>query len=51
MSWEKEISEIEKRGAMSDSMGGADKIKLQHQHGKFTVRERIELLTDKQSFH
>ena len=51
MSWEKEISEIEKRGAMSDSMGGADKIKLQHQHGKFTVRERIELLTDKESFH
>ena len=51
MNWKKGISEIEKRGAMSNSMGGADKIKLQHQHGKFTVRERIELLTDKESFH
>ena len=51
MNWKKEISEIERREAMSESMGGADKIKLQHEHGKLTVRERIELLTDTGSFH
>ena len=51
MNWEKEISEIENRAAMSESMGGAEKVKLQHKHGKLTVRERIELLTDKGSFH
>src|SRR5262245_34865942 len=30
--------------------GGADKIEKQHQQGKLTVRERIELLLDRNSF-
>jgi propionyl-CoA carboxylase beta chain len=30
--------------------GGEDKIKLQHQKGKLTARERIQLLVDQNSF-
>src|SRR3982751_3912630 len=32
-------------------MGGVDKVKRQHDHGRLTVRERIDRLTDKGSFH
>ena len=32
-------------------MGGVDKVKRQHDQGRLTVRERIERLTDKGSFH
>lgn len=32
-------------------MGGVDKVKRQHDQGRLTVRERIEGLTDKGSFH
>jgi acetyl-CoA carboxylase carboxyltransferase component len=32
-------------------MGGADKVKRQHDSGRLTVRERIESLIDPQSFH
>ena len=32
-------------------MGGADKVKRQHDQGRLTVRERIDRLIDKGSFH
>lgn len=32
-------------------MGGVDKVKRQHDQGRLTVRERIDGLTDKGSFH
>ena len=32
-------------------MGGADKVKRQHEAGRLTVRERIDRLVDDQSFH
>lgn len=32
-------------------MGGVDKVKRQHDQGRLTVRERIDKLTDKGSFH
>lgn len=32
-------------------MGGVDKVKRQHDQGRLTVRERIDRLTDKGSFH
>ncbi len=51
MSWEKEIEELRRREALAQKMGGADKVKRQHDGGKLTVRERVERLLDPGSFH
>lgn len=51
MSWEAEIAELRRREEMARQMGGADKIKRQHDGGKLTVRERIDQLLDPGSFH
>lgn len=51
MSWEAEIAELRRREEMARQMGGADKIKRQHDGGKLTVRERIDRLLDPGSFH
>lgn len=50
MSWTKELNELEARKTFSLGMGGAEKIKRQHDAGKLTVRERIEKLVDADSF-
>ena len=51
MSWQPEVDELRRREELARRMGGADKIKRQHDGGKLTVRERIERLLDKDSFH
>jgi acetyl-CoA carboxylase carboxyltransferase component len=51
MSWEKEIEELRRREELAKRMGGPDKVKRQHDGGKLTVRERVERLLDKDSFH
>jgi acetyl-CoA carboxylase carboxyltransferase component len=51
MTWEPEIEELRRREALARRMGGADKVKRQHDGGKLTVRERIDGLLDKGSFH
>src|ERR1700742_3601961 len=51
MSWQKEVDELRRREEMARRMGGPDKIKRQRDGGKLTVRERIEQLLDKDSFH
>src|SRR5689334_4013323 len=51
MSWEPEIEELRRREALARRMGGPDKVKRQHDGGKLTVRERIDGLVDKGSFH
>jgi len=51
MTWEPEIEELRRREEFAKRMGGADKIKRQHDGGKLTVRERIDQLLDKGSFH
>lgn len=51
MSWKSELEELKKRKALALKMGGADKVKRQHDTGKLTVRERIEKLLDVGSFH
>ena len=51
MSWQKEVDELRHREEMARRMGGPDKIKRQHDGGKLTVRERIDRLLDKDSFH
>src|SRR5579859_6648921 len=44
------VSELTRRRAKNLAMGGEEKIKKQHQRGKLTVRERIDLLFDKGTF-
>ena len=51
MSWQPEIDEIRRREQLAKQMGGAENIKRQHDGGKLTVRERIDRLLDKGSFH
>jgi acetyl-CoA carboxylase carboxyltransferase component len=51
MSWTPELDELARRTAMARQMGGADKVKRQHDAGRLTVRERIDQLVDGHSFH
>ena len=51
MSWQPELDELAQRTAFAKQMGGADKVKRQHDGGRLTVRERIEKLADAGSFH
>ncbi len=51
MGWKDDIEELRRREALAWEMGGADKVKRQHDGGKLTVRERIDRLLDPGSFH
>jgi acetyl-CoA carboxylase carboxyltransferase component len=51
MNWKPELDELKRREAFAREMGGADKVKRQHDGGRLTVRERIALLVDPGSFH
>jgi len=51
MSWESDIEELRRREALARQMGGPVKVKRQHDAGRLTVRERIDLLLDPGSFH
>ena len=46
MSWDREIAELRRREELARRMGGADKVRRQHEAGKLTVRERIDKLLD-----
>ena len=50
MVWQPEIDELNKRKKFAEQMGGQTGIEVQHKRGKLTIRERIDLLTDKGSF-
>jgi len=50
MAWEQAIEEIEYRKALAREMGGPERIKRQHQGGRYTIRERIDKLVDAGSF-
>ena len=51
MSWKKEVEIIKLRKSLALRLGGAEKIKRQHNAGRLTVRERITYLLDKDSFN
>ena len=51
VSWEADIEELRRREALARQMGGAEKVKRQHDAGRLTVRERIDALLDQDSFH
>ena len=50
MSWKPEVDELEKRRVLALAMGGEEAIQKQHDRGRLTVRERIALLADADSF-
>ncbi|HJO11135.1 MAG: carboxyl transferase domain-containing protein [Gammaproteobacteria bacterium] len=51
MSWKDEIEELRRREELAHRMGGSERIQRQHDNGRLTVRERIDLLLDTESFH
>jgi acetyl-CoA carboxylase carboxyltransferase component len=51
MSWQPELDELRERERLAREMGGAERVKRQHDSGKLTVRERIDALVDRASFH
>ncbi len=51
MTWQPELDELRAREAFAKQMGGADKVKRQHDGGRLTVRERIDALLDQDTFH
>ena len=50
MPFEKELAELQQRREKALQMGGPKKIKIQHDHGKYSVRERIPRLLDPDTF-
>ena len=50
LGWEPELEELRERQRIARQMGGPERIKRQHDAGKFTVRERIDRLIDPGSF-
>ena len=51
MSWQPELDELRERERRARELGGAERVKRQHDAGKLTVRERIDALVDRASFH
>ena len=50
MSWQKEIDELNKRKNLAQELGGKEKVERQHKANRNTIRERINLFFDKDSF-
>lgn len=48
--WEPEVAELRRRRALTEWMGGPEKVARQHGAGRLTVRERIAALVDQGSF-
>ena len=50
MPFDKELEDLNNRRTKARQMGGPEKIKKQHDQGKLTARERIDVLLDSDSF-
>ncbi|HEY8827912.1 MAG TPA: carboxyl transferase domain-containing protein [Jatrophihabitantaceae bacterium] len=50
MEWQKELDELHLKRTLATRMGGEEGIARQRSQGRLTVRERIDLLTDKGTF-
>ena len=48
--WPNQIDELQRRRQFAKEMGGPDNVARQHGAGRLTVRERIERITDSDSF-
>jgi len=50
MEFEEQVKDLQRRRERAKAMGGAEAIARQHDRGKLTARERLELLCDRGSF-
>lgn len=50
MSWDEAIEELEQHRSKAKAGGGEDAIEKQHEKGKLTARERLEILFDEGTF-
>ena len=51
MDWQKEMDELRRRETFAEELGGAERVKRQHDGGRLTIRERVARLADDGSFH
>ena len=51
MNWKSEMDELKRREEFAEGLGGAERVKRQHDGGRYTIRERIDRLVDGGSFH
>lgn len=49
--WQPEIAELKRQQTFAEALGGQDSVAFHHSRGRLTVRERIDLLQDADSFH
>ncbi len=50
MTWKKEVEDIKKREELSLKHGGEESVKIHHQKGRKTLRERLSIILDDGSF-
>ena len=50
MTWQPELDELKRRGEFAEKLGGEMRVQRQKDGGRYTVRERIELIVDEGSF-
>jgi len=50
MDWKPEVEQLERLRRLRKRMGGAEAIARQHAQGRLTVRERVDLLADPETF-
>ena len=46
MGWAKAVEDIEYVKGLADEMGGPERVQRQHDGGRYTVRERMEMFWD-----
>jgi acetyl-CoA carboxylase carboxyltransferase component len=51
MNWKRELDELGRREAFAEQLGGPERVRRQHDGGRYTIRERIARLVDPDSFH
>ena len=51
MSWQPEVDELRRREKLAYQMGGKENVERHRSNGKLPVRERIQSLLDKDTFH
>jgi acetyl-CoA carboxylase carboxyltransferase component len=51
MTWKPELDELRRREELAEQLGGAERVKRQHDGGRLTIRERITRLVDSDTFH
>lgn len=50
MVWQSEVDELKYRQQLAEEMGGPEGVERQHSQGKLTIRQRIAILADPESF-